>query len=434
MSKKTDVLVVGSGMAGLVAALAAVKQGCNVSVASEGMGALAISNGCIDLLGYDGNGNRLDDPWAGMDSLAANHPYQLVGKEEIKTALTEVCASLASQGLPMHSAKDEGGRECNMLVPTIMGTLRPTWLFQADLDWENIRKAKSVLVLGVKGFRDFRPRLIINQLLKYPEWENKEFGSVVLPEPFKEGHRSLNALDLAYVGDRVQGKAWLLDALKNKGKDYDLALIPPIMGTKANSPLRKLVPEALGCKCVELQTIPPGVAGLRIRNALVDELVNAGVEFYENAQISDPVVKDGQCESLTVNSSGKKFIHTPKSVVVATGGILSGGIILGEGTAKEAIFDINLPVPENVDDWTNRDIFAEQMFAKLGVCANSSLQAIDDKNEVILKNVFFAGRTLGGYDFTREKSGQGVAIASGWKAGCMAAQTAKTSTASGADI
>ena len=38
-----------------------------------------------------------------------------------------------------------------------------------------------------------------------------------------------------------------------------------------------------------------------------------------------------------------------------------------------------------------------------------------------MTNVFFAGRSLAGYDFATEKSGHGVALATGWKAGSLAA-------------
>lgn len=433
MSKKTDVLVIGSGMAGLMAAVAAAQRGCEVSVVSEGMGALAISGGCIDLLGYDAKGARLDNPWDGMATLDSSHPYSLLGREKIEDALKAFCDCVEAQGLAMHTALNDAKTSRNMLLPTVMGTLKPSWLFQADLDWDKLEIARKILVLGVKGFRDFRPRLIINQLKRYPGWHNREFDVLVLPEPFKEGARSLNALDLAHVADRKQGRDWLLAALKGKGQGYDVALLPPMLGAKANSPIRTLAPDALGCPCVELQSIPPGVGGMRIRDALVNYLVGKGVEFYENAQVSAPEVKERKCLGVVVSSSGKNFVHKPQSVVVATGGVLNGGIILGEGVAKENVFGIELPVPANVDEWTSREIFAEQPLAKVGVKVDASMRPVDGQNAQILENVFFAGQTLGGYDYTREKSGQGVAISTGWVAGCNAADVAKNNKA-GVDL
>ena len=45
---------------------------------------------------------------------------------------------------------------------------------------------------------------------------------------------------------------------------------------------------------------------------------------------------------------------------------------------------------------------------------------IDNEGNVLLSNVRFAGRILGGYDFAAEKSGHGVALATGWHAGMLA--------------
>lgn len=429
MNRKTDVLVIGSGMAGLSAALAAANRGCKVGVVSEGMGCLAISGGCIDLLGYDASGKLLDNPWEGFDALPKNHPYKLLGKENVEKALNELCQCLEAAGLKMQSAKDSAGNPKNMLLPTIMGTLKPTWLFQDDVNPETLASAKRILVLGVKGFRDFRPKLIISQLKRYPEWAEREFEALVLPEPFNEGARSLNALDLAHVGERKDGKAWLLDKVRDRGKNFDLAIIPPLLGVKANSEIRKLFPEALGCPCVELQSIPPGVAGMRLRSGLLEKLHDLGVDFYENAQIAETEVKDGRCVSLAITSSGNSFVHHPGSVVVATGGIISGGLVLGEGTARESIFGIELKVPQNVDDWTEKDIFGRHFLTSLGLEVNDKMQLAGDSMR--LDNVFFAGRTLGGYDYASEKSGHGVACATGWRAGCMAAETAKTTGTDG---
>lgn len=162
------------------------------------------------------------------------------------------------------------------------------------------------------------------------------------------------------------------------------------------------------------------------------------VEFYENAQITHAEIANGECRSLTVSSSGREMIHKPRAVIVATGGIINGGVILGQGHAREAIFGLNIPVPENVDKWTEPEIFGKHLATRLGVRVNSNLQALDANGSIVLKNVFFAGRTLGGYDYASEKSGHGVACATGWMAGKLAAAAIKTAdqpaqAASGAD-
>ena len=51
-----------------------------------------------------------------------------------------------------------------------------------------------------------------------------------------------------------------------------------------------------------------------------------------------------------------------------------------------------------------------------GVWVVSSLRAVDDSGNVVLKNVYVVGRNLSGYDFCFEHSGNGVALSSAYKA------------------
>ena len=58
--RHSDIIVVGAGMAGLMAAITAAKAGKSVSVLSEGAGVLSIGSGAVDFLGYI-NGKKITD-------------------------------------------------------------------------------------------------------------------------------------------------------------------------------------------------------------------------------------------------------------------------------------------------------------------------------------------------------------------------------------
>ena len=103
---------------------------------------------------------------------------------------------------------------------------------------------------------------------------------------------------------------------------------------------------------------------------------------------------------------------------------MGGGIILGEGDAKEAITGNRIDVPKNVDEWTEPEIFGQHLITRVGVNVDKDLRCQTDSSQAGIKNIFFAGRTIGDYDYATEKSGHGVAIATGWKAGKMAAAQA----------
>ncbi|WP_308620210.1 anaerobic glycerol-3-phosphate dehydrogenase subunit GlpB [uncultured Desulfovibrio sp.] len=430
MSRTTDVIVVGSGLAGLMAALAAARQGREVRVISEGMGCLAIGSGYVDILGYAPDGTCVEDPWTAMATLPATHPYSLLGADRVRSALDALVETAGRHGLGLHAA-EHGGSPRNTRVPTIMGTLRPTYLVPDTVDPVALAKARHILVASVRGFRDCRPALVIDQLRRYPDWADKEFTPCIIPAPFDDAHRALNALDLARAAERPGGRDWLADALKERAAGCDLVLLPPICGCHAASGLAADLSGTLGCPVVEMPAIPPGVGGLRLRDALLRELASLGVEMVENADVIDARVAEGRCLALTIASTGRSYTTRATAYVLATGGILAGGITLAPGSAHERVFKLEIPLPEDVGAWTEPAIFGNHAVASLGVRVDASLRPLDGNGALALENVFFAGRTLGGHDPAVEKSGYGVALATGWHAGLAAAELAGASHCAG---
>lgn len=423
MSRIVDVLVVGSGMAGLVAALTAAEQGRSVRLLTTGMGSLAISGGSVDLLGY-ADGRLAADPWQGMTMLPEEHPYSLLGVEGVRSAMQFFQNAMSGQNWPMHHAATEAGQPRNTLLPTIMGTLKPTYLLPAGLDPQALARAKRVLVLSVEGLRDCRPALVISQLQRYREWAGKTFCHALIPNPMEHAHRGISALDLARLADRPQSRQWLLDALAPHAGTCDLILMPPLCGSKADQEIWRAVNAAAGCPVVEMLSIPPGVGGLRLRDALLRALHKHDFEMVENTTALRAETDGKTCAAIVAEASGQERRHAARAFVAATGGILGGGIWLEPGKARETVFGIDLAVPQDVTQWSEREIFGSHLFSHLGVRVDRAMRAVDASAAVRWQNVFFAGRSLGGYDYAAEKCGHGVAIATGWQAGRMAAAAA----------
>lgn len=423
MSRIIDVLVVGSGLAGLMAALTAVREGRSVRMVTDGMGSLAISGGCVDLLGYAG-GQRLDDPWNGMALLPPEHPYALLGADGVRTALDTLSQCAAGQGWPLHTAATPEGAPCNTLLPTIMGTLKPSYLLPGGLDPAALTRARRILVAGVHGLRDCRPALIVSQLRRYRDWADKELVPLMLPSPLGETHRNLSALDIARLVDKPQGRDWLAQNLKKHAGQCDAVLLPPICGSRADASIWQELNQTVACPLVEMLSIPPGVGGLRLRDALLRELRRHDFELVENARIIGAATDGKRCTSLTALAAGQERRHAARAFVLATGGILGGGIELAPGNARESVLKLDIPVPSDVTLWSEQEIFGDHVFSRLGVRVDGEMRPQSGNGQACYDNIFFAGRSVGGYDFATEKSGHGVALATGWQAGRMAAATA----------
>jgi glycerol-3-phosphate dehydrogenase subunit B len=138
-----------------------------------------------------------------------------------------------------------------------------------------------------------------------------------------------------------------------------------------------------------------------------------------NVEVSGSLVENGRCLGLTAERAGTRHVYRAGSFIIATGGIFGKGVSTLPGRAFETIFRLPLPVPGTQELWSSPRLFgrAAHPFARMGVSVDGRLRAVDEGGTVLFDNVFFAGRTLGGYDFASEKSGGGVALATGYAAG-----------------
>lgn len=416
----SDVVVVGAGLAGLTAALFAARLGKSVTLLSYGAGALSIGSSCVDVLGYvrhnESNNTVQGSVLDALASLPADHPYSLVGREATATALREFAALCADESWNL-TAPPNGG---NHWVPTIIGTLKPTHLCPPTNDPAPLFAARSVLVAGIEGIKDCQPTLVAEQLRRYPALADKGFSEALLPSPLGKTHRNITPLDVARHVDSEAGQQWLAAALAPYAHHKDCILIPPILGTKGgthgSSQILDALRQRLKSPLVEMLSIPPGVGGLRLRNVLMSLLRKAGVRVVENVEVTGALVTGKRCMALLSTAEGKERAHEGTSFILATGGIMGGGIITEPGKATEGIFGLPIEAPADPAAWSGPDIFDTHVFARLGVRVNARLLPVDKYHGEILQNVHFAGRSLAGYDFASEKSGNGVALVTGWHA------------------
>ena len=152
---------------------------------------------------------------------------------------------------------------------------------------------------------------------------------------------------------------------------------------------------------------------------LMNDLRKKGVHFVENATVIKAITEKDRCVALVTAHAGKKREYRAPSFIIATGGLFSEGIHTSPGKAEEAIFTLPIPAPAIQDDWSCSDFFGghAHTFASMGVAVNHRLNPVGQDGAALWTNVYFTGRSLGGYDFASEKSGSGVALASGHFAG-----------------
>lgn len=131
---KYNVIVVGAGFSGLVAAAKAAEMGKKVLIISKGQGDVNLTSGCIDILGCLPNSNRIcsvhtDRNLQLLVEQFPEHPYAKVGLGAVQESINYFLQLTKELGYPY-----QGDMKTNYLLPTTFGTVRPTGLVPATMD------------------------------------------------------------------------------------------------------------------------------------------------------------------------------------------------------------------------------------------------------------------------------------------------------------
>ena len=169
---------------------------------------------------------------------------------------------------------------------------------------------------------------------------------------------------------------------------------------------------------------PPSLPGLRLEDALVAALDSAGASVTTGNPVVDYEAADGRIEAVYVEQNGQRTPYHAGQFVLATGGLVGGGVDSDRAHVYEPVFGCHVAHPDDRYEWSEAAAFGEHAFARFGVTVDGDLRPLDARGEAEFANLRAAGSVLGGYDFAAEKSGSGVSLATGFVAGTNAAEVA----------
>src|SRR5512133_1359977 len=153
-----DVLVIGAGPAGLLAAWVARRTQARVRLLTTGIGTTHISPGWLSILDTDGDLQAALDGWVRQHPL---HPYALAGLEALLggiAALREVCSAAGINYL--------GDLQANYRLPTALGAVKQAALVPETFAGGDLRQTGEILIAGPAGWRDFYPALCAENLAR----------------------------------------------------------------------------------------------------------------------------------------------------------------------------------------------------------------------------------------------------------------------------
>ncbi len=409
-----DVVVVGAGLAGLAAAVRLAESGARVLVLAKGIGATHLAGSTIDVLGYALD-QRVERP---VDALPAflgeqpGHPYAHVGADGIRAAVTWFKDRIANGSLPGYAYV--GDAEENLLLPSAVGVPRPSAVVPETMAGGDLRDPAPILVAGFRAMKDFHPALAADTLRR----AGFEARSVEL-ELTPERRADVNALGMARGLDDAAFRGALIGQLSGRRlRSGERIALPGVLGIADPHAVWSDLERSLGRPVFEIPTLPPSVPGMRVFAILREALRRAGGTLILNNIVVGAETEGDRVSAVRVRVGLREERRGADWVVLASGGFASGGVELGsDWVAREVALGLPVAeVPEAGEPRFDPDYFGAHALARAGVAVDDELRPVDAAGERLHANVLVAGATLAGAEPWKEKSGDGISLATGHRA------------------
>ena len=365
-AKSTDILVIGGGVAGAVAAAKAASMGKRVRLVQHAQGATVHSSGAVDV----GHSDEKSHPYNRLST----HMYHM------DDALKLLCELASDVNLV---ARDDS--QDHVLV-TQMGTLKRARLVQKSLLCD-LEVHKTIGVVQFNNLHGFDAEPVVRALRS---WLDVDVVPVYVDLESSKIYRS--NLEMALHQNFACLAEIVRTALSKASIEPSHLLFPAVLGLNNPNEILKSIKENCGVTASELVAMPHSVPGMRLSQALKNSLQRRGIEIV-NERVG--------------------YVDDYERVILATGRVLGGGILSDSATTCERIF--NLPVWADGRPVADRFLGDLDQF-KIGLDYDEHLRPLNEFGEVAHTHLYAAGSILGGYDPVIDGTGIGVAAFTGYLA------------------
>jgi anaerobic glycerol-3-phosphate dehydrogenase len=371
------VLVVGGGIAGYVAGLAARRDGAEVTVVARAPGATAL---------YAGGMEIVDDLEAVLGS-QPHHPITRLGIDavglatELDNAISTLQVALDKEGL-----KFEGSWRTRGLYADIHGLARPANVVPATVAGGELGAlmGKRVAIIGVPDIGDYDAASTAQAL--------KELHGL---EAFAEDVAIADLPAGAALTDLYGRRAPVPKNIKAEAIAY-----PPGFASLPHNGF-------------ELLASPPSPHGWRLQQAIGLSAIAAEITSFEVSR-----------DRVTAARAGDRTFRAD-AFVLATGRHIGGGLRAGRATTEPLL---GLGVFHDGEPATSLGTRLQYLRyldpgeeMRMGLMTDKRLHPQNEEGNVPFTNLYAAGAVLGGYDYSGPY-GFGVPILTGWLAGRYAAK------------
>ena len=395
---KSDAIVIGAELDGLIAAMRLAENGHSVQVLSNGMSSLNYAPDGIQVLGHIANGIVISDPFDAISSLDSSHPYRILGADQLKQALEWYVDVRKRLGLPVvvDSNNQQAISAAGLPLPVYATTEH-----QATFDKVH---GKITAIIRFAGHRDSPGELLANGLAR------QSIQSVIVE--FDSPGSVVENAALAKTFDTMDALEHYFECLRKEIPEQIQAVVfPAVMGLKNHQSVLSTAERVLGLPCFEIPTLPLSVPGMRLEQGFRKNLKEAGVVLQTG--VYPTACSIGVDDRINVtDESGRN--HQASVVVLSSGGVLMGGLdVDSRGRVQETAFELD--VYQTAPLTANGPNEVLDALHNTGVDTDYALRPKMNSTGYF-KNLFVTGHTLAHWNPSKEGSANGVCIATGWVA------------------
>lgn len=423
-----DLAIIGTGMAGMSAAVLASSRGLRVAIAGL-TGEILFSSGLLDFLAIHPltAADRWKTPWAAVEQLVRDepdHPYARVSILQMRSAWTQMLDFLDRWGLPYHRNEDE-----NLRIITSQGTIKTSYCIPITMSSGvmGLDRHLPCLVVDIAGLRGFSAAQIVQSLRDV--WPGLRALHVVFPET--DGMGELYPEMTARAMENPQIRRQLADVVRPLIGDAKVVGMPAILGISDSTAVLDDLEERLGVPVFEIPGIPPSVPGIRLKETFERALPEMGV-FARFQHRVFRLHADAAGFRLTLGRMAPETEIVARSVLLATGRFFGGGLVAERQRVRESLLDLPVVQPQDRSGWHRSDFFDTRghPIHRAGIVVDAAFRPIGPSGEVFHPRLFAAGSILAHQDWIRSKSGVGIAVCTAYAAVDRVMEALRLSTVS----
>lgn len=370
-------IVVGAGLAGLMAAVFAVQAGARVVVVGAGLGRLMLAPGEVQAGPY------------------ADHP----GVAAFRAWCADFPALRTADGGPLR-------------LPSALGIPRSLSFAPEGLAGGNLDCETPTLIVGLAGWRDFDPALFAGVA------GLERFRPIHVDMPGRRGGWDLSPTELAHRFDAPAYRAEVARLVQGRLRGEGRVGFPAVLGLH-DPGVREDIAGRLGAPVFEIPTLTPSVPGTRLYNTLKRWLLEHGARVQIGHPVTRLLDENGHVTGVAVASAGRETLIRADAVILATGGLYGGGLLSDDrGRVWEPIADLPVLAQNERAAWFRPHLLDPRGHPVhgFGLAVDEQLRPLNREGGPAYPNLFAAGHLLGGLEPVAGGYDEGLDLASAYAA------------------